>query len=69
MADQTDSGPVREDFLDFPTAWRITNEGVDHTSPRCSYVQTEGALLCDCGAIQTEWERRVAQQKEADRGA
>ncbi len=57
--------PVREDFLDFPTAWRIANEGVEHTDPRCSYVQHNGGFLCDCGAIQVEWERRVAAQKAA----
>jgi hypothetical protein len=54
---------VREDFLDFPTAWRIAREGVAHTDPRCSYVQTSGGLLCDCGAIEAEWERRVTAQK------
>lgn len=57
--------PVREDFIDFPTGWRIANEGVEHTDPRCSYVQTNGALLCDCGAIRVEWERRVAAQQAA----
>jgi transcriptional regulator with XRE-family HTH domain len=54
--------PVREDMLDFPTGWRLANEGIEHPDPRCSYVQTDGALLCDCGAIQTEWRRRVQAQ-------
>jgi hypothetical protein len=55
--------PVREDFIDFPTGWRLAREGVVHTDPRCSYVQTGGALLCDCGAIETEWARRVRDQQ------
>jgi len=41
---------VREDFLDFPTAWRIQNDGVEHADPRCSALQTSGGMLCDCGA-------------------
>lgn len=57
--------PVREDFLDFDTAWRIARAGINHTDPRCSYIQTEGGLLCDCGAIQTEWARLVAEQQAA----
>jgi hypothetical protein len=31
--------------------WRIANEG---------YVQTCGAILCDCGAVEAEWRRRKA---------
>jgi hypothetical protein len=55
--------PVREDMLDFPTGWRLAREGVTHTDPRCSYVQHDGGFLCDCGAIETEWQRRVAEQQ------
>jgi hypothetical protein len=29
-----------------------------HTDRRCSYIQTWGAILCDCGAIEAEWARR-----------
>jgi hypothetical protein len=61
----TNPEPVREDFIDFPTGWRIQDEGVEHTDPRCSAVQANGAFLCDCGAIETEWKRRVAAQQLA----
>lgn len=55
--------PVREDFIDFPTAWRIQREGVTHTSVLCSAVHADGALLCDCGAVEDEWKRRVLAQQ------
>lgn len=45
------------DFLDFPTAWWLAAR-VEHPNPKCSYAQTGGGLLCDCGAIQAEWKRR-----------
>lgn len=48
----------RLEFLDFPTAWWIQGRGLTHVDPRCSAAQTEGALLCDCGAVTAEWERR-----------
>jgi hypothetical protein len=48
------------DYLDFPTAWALTREGLLHTDRRCSYVQTWGGLLCDCGAVEREWARRRA---------
>lgn len=44
-------------MLDFPTAWRLAGRGLIHTTWRCSYVQTWGGSLCDCGAIQREWDR------------
>lgn len=47
------------DFIDFPTAWWLAAR-VEHSDPKCSYAQTEGALLCDCSAIQNEWEKRRA---------
>lgn len=49
--------------LDFPTAWKIQEEGLAHFDERCSAVQTEGAFLCDCGAVVAEWERRRAGTK------
>lgn len=58
-------GPVRSDFIDFPTGWRIQCEGLTHVDQRCSAAQTDGAMLCDCAALRTEWERRVATQAAA----
>jgi hypothetical protein len=55
------SEPVREDFLDFPTAWRLQPRVVEH-HPKCSAAQTQGGMLCDCGSVVAEWERRVAEQ-------
>lgn len=46
------------DFIDFSTGWHLARLGVLHTDRRCSYVQTWGTLLCDCGAIEAEWARR-----------
>jgi hypothetical protein len=64
--------PVREDFLDFPTGWRMQRElDVPDHDPKCSSVPGSNAgmggpaFLCDCGAIQREWERRVAEQQAA----
>lgn len=59
------SAPVREDFIDFPTGWRLQCEGLTHTDQRCSAVQTNGAMLCDCDALQAEWERRVRPHTKA----
>lgn len=49
------------EFLDFPTAWRIqrTTKLVHHR--RCSSVPgwhplSGPAFLCDCGAVEREWE-------------
>jgi hypothetical protein len=44
-------------YIDFPTAWWLARR-VEHPNPKCSYAQTGGGLLCDCGAINVEWERR-----------
>jgi hypothetical protein len=49
------------DFIDFPTGWYLANQGLLHTDRRCSYIQTWGGSLCDCGAIQREWERRTGR--------
>lgn len=46
-------------MLDFPTAWRIANRGLIHTTWRCSYVQSNGAMLCDCPALEREWLRMI----------
>jgi hypothetical protein len=60
---------VRTDYLDYPTAWAIQDEvgpSLDHGA-RCSSVPgwcsiSGPAFLCDCGAVEKEWQRRVAQQ-------
>lgn len=44
-------------MLDFPTAWRLARRGLVHTSRHCSYVQTWGGALCDCGAVEAEYRR------------
>lgn len=38
--------------MDFPSAWAIVNatSTADH-NPRCSFAQTNGALLCDCHVL------------------
>lgn len=62
---------VRTDFIDFPTAWRIQEEPLEH-HPRCSSVPQEDeplagpGLLCDCAAMPIEWARRAIEQ-EPDR--
>jgi len=66
--------PVREDFLDFPTAWRIQEEGSLHHNERCSSVPgwhplSGPANLCDCDAVSAEWRRRVDEQQIAARTA
>lgn len=51
--------------LDFPTAWAIQREvgaSLAH-HPRCSSVPGWDPIsgphfLCDCGAVEKEWERR-----------
>lgn len=57
MADTVPSKYRSYPMLDFPTAWRLARRGLVHTSWRCSYVQTWGALLCDCGAVESEYHR------------
>src|SRR5690242_11251447 len=44
-------------FCDFPTVWAICRSGIGHADPRCSYVQTGGAILCDCEAVEAAWTR------------
>lgn len=51
--------------LDYPMAWAIqreVGETLDH-DPHCSSVpgwhpMSGPAFLCDCGAVEREWERR-----------
>ncbi len=51
-------GNLDLDFIDYPTGWAIQKAGVlKHTDPRCSAVQTGGAMLCDCNALPLEWAR------------
>lgn len=50
--------------LDFPTAWAIQDAGGLTHNPRCSSVPgwhplSGPALLCDCGAVEREWKRRL----------
>ena len=60
-----DGGP------DFPTAWAIQREvgpSLEH-HPRCSSVpgwcyMSGPGLLCDCGAVLSEWQRRNAPATE-----
>lgn len=55
--------------MDFPTAWAIQKEvgdKLDH-HPRCSSVPGWSAIsgpafLCDCGAVQREYERHAARR-------
>lgn len=50
---------MRTDFIDYPTGFELQHEiGYEpaaHLSPHCSAVQTNGAVLCDCGAIAVQW--------------
>lgn len=58
--------------LDFPTAWAIQREvgpSLEH-DPRCSSVSgwhpmSGPGLLCDCGAVAREHERRQQHASEA----
>lgn len=67
------------DFPDYPTAWAIQRshgETLEH-HPNCSSVPgwdpiSGPGLLCDCGAVEREWERIKAERKptpsRAERG-
>lgn len=43
------------DYIDYPTAWAIQKDGLNHTDDLCSAVQTNGAMLCDCDALPLRW--------------
>jgi hypothetical protein len=48
MGKQTDAQPV----FDFPAAWKsVEPTKTDQHHERCSYRQTDRALLCDCAAV------------------
>lgn len=61
--------PVRTDFIDYPTAWRIQEETTLEHHPGCSSVEgSNGGMggpgfLCDCAAMPTEWARRAIEQE------
>lgn len=70
MITLTTSEPVREDMLDFPTAWRIQKETTLEHLPNCSSVpgwhpMAGPAFLCDCGSVQLAWEVLCRQQQNA----
>lgn len=51
-------GQIRSDFIDIPTGWAMQREigvAVPTHDSRCSTVQSQGAFLCDCGAIDRHW--------------
>lgn len=50
------SNRISLDILDFPTAWTIANKMKKHVDANCSFVQTDGAVLCDCGMVEKTWE-------------
>ena len=54
---------LSEAIIDFPTAWAIQGEGGLAHAARCSSVPgwhplSGPSLLCDCGAVVDEWNRR-----------
>ncbi len=58
--------PFNPKGLDFPTAWAIQKRGGLNHHERCSSVEgwhplSGPALLCDCGAVKTEYERLKEQ--------
>lgn len=57
---------MRFDMLDYPTAWEIQRTTNLSHLERCSSVpgwhDSAGPMwLCDCGAVNREWERLKAQ--------
>lgn len=69
MSDRDDKIAARmlecPDFCDFPTAWAIQEHADLTHHPRCSSLPgwhplSGSGLLCDCGAVVKEWERRAA---------
>jgi hypothetical protein len=55
-------------IMDYPTAWAFIREqhsdSAEH-DPRCSWVQAQGGILCDCHVINAEYERRRATIEDA----
>lgn len=61
MSETTAHEPIRTDFIDFPTGWRIMREAVELTHhENCSAT---AGLLCDCIAMPLEWARRAVSQE------
>lgn len=65
---------IRLDMLDCPTAWAIQRRGgLDH-DPQCSSLpdavpgMSGPHFLCDCKAVEREWERLVAASSPASGG-
>lgn len=56
-----DKNKVNRKRLDFPTAFAIARNAELSHDPKCSEVQTDGALLCDCGAVQNEHNRLMKE--------
>ncbi len=59
---------MRTDFIDMPTAWElqrsIGSTRDAHRHDLCSAVNSDGALLCDCGAIGIKWREEGGQDWE-----
>lgn len=53
---------VREDFLDFPTAWAIQEAGDGEHDHDCSAGSTGGAFLCDCTVVARTYVELVRRQ-------
>lgn len=56
-----DKNKINKRVLDFPTAFAIQRNAKLTHDPECSFVQTNGALLCDCSAIEKEYARLIAE--------
>lgn len=60
---------MRFDMLDFPTAWEIQRQERITHHEHCSSVPgwhplSGPGFLCDCGAVEREWERLKAQNEQ-----
>lgn len=64
-SDRDLAASLRFDVLDFPTAWAIQNdrgEKLHRAGQKCSsnpgwHPLAGPGFLCDCGAVENEWER------------
>ena len=56
-----DSNKVNRNVLDFPTAFAVQRNAELTHDPKCSNIQTDGALLCDCAAVEREYDRIIAE--------
>lgn len=65
---------MRFDFIDFPLGWAIQNNSELTHDPKCSSQPPRGGamFLCDCDALEVEWERLKpllrADEREAKYG-